>query len=120
MMGKACSAFLMDDPIEAYKHIEAGRRVIQNYGPRCGKNLLYTWDDGYRILYQCTQCGGFILGQFSEFHGMEDDDYYADYFPVKGPEDAERINTEYDGFRIEDEYPEKWLICDSGKPHWNA
>lgn len=99
-------------------HIKLGRKIVRKYGDRCGDHFLHTWDDGYRILYQCTLCGGFSLGQFSEFHGMENDDYYSDYFPVDGPEDAERINAEYDGERIEEEFPEKWLIADPGNPHW--
>ena len=115
---KACTAFLLDDPMEAFEHFRQGRKIIKEYGDRYENNILHTWDDGRRILYQCTLCGGFILGQFSEFHGVEDDDYYADYFPVDGPEDAERINAEYNGDRIEEEFPEKWLIADDGNLHW--
>ena len=118
MKNKACSAFQLDDPVEAFEHIRQGRKIIKNYGDRYGSNYLHTWDEGNRILYQCTLCGGFILGQFSEFHGVEDDDYYTDYFPVDGPEDAERINAEYDGERIEEKFPEKWMIADVGNPHW--
>ena len=117
---RICSAFLLDDPVKALKHIEAGKQVLKNYGSRCGSSFLHTWDDGCRILYQCTLCGGFILGQFSEFHGMEKDDYYSDYFPVDSPEDADLINAKYDGEHIETEFPERWLIADSGYPHWKA
>ena len=90
---------------------------------RNGKDLMGTfiadtWDDGSRVLIRCKRCGGYILLQLSEFHGMEDDSYYADYFPVSGPCEARWINEKFDGERIEEKFPCRWMIVD-GKPHWN-
>lgn len=111
-----CVAFSMDDAEEAYRHID--RERIKDYGDRCGKNYLHTWDDGQRILMRCKKCGGYFLLQLSERHGMEDDSYYHDYFPVAGPHEARIINETYDGEKIELEYPKRWMIAD-GHPHWN-
>lgn len=111
-----CIAFSMDDAEEAYKHID--RERVKDYGDRCGKNHLHTWDDGHRLLMRCKKCGGYYLLQLSEFHGMEDDSYYQDLFPVAGPYEARRVNETYDGERIEEEFPHRWMIAD-GHPHWN-
>ena len=67
---------------------------------------------------RCKKCGGYILLQVSEFHGMDDDSYYVDYFPVAGPTEARDINERYNGEKIEEEFPLRWLIAD-GYPHWN-
>ncbi len=114
---KPCIGFSMDDAEEAYKHMDDRERV-KDYGDMSGKNILHTWDDGSRVLMRCKRCGGYILLQLSEFHGMEDDSYYADYFPVSGPCEARWINEKFDGERIEKEFPCRWMIVD-GKPHWN-
>ena len=113
---KPCIAFSMDDAEKAYQHMDSVR--VKDYGGTCGKNILHTWDDGSRVLLRCKNCGGYILLQMSEFHGMEDDAYYADYFPVSGPKEAQMINEQYDGERIEKEFPRRWMIAD-GHPHWN-
>ncbi len=114
--GKPCIAFSMNDAEKAFQHMD--REQIIDYGSVYDKNILHTWDDGYRALLRCKNCGGYILLQMSEFHGMEDDSYYADYFPVSGPVEAQLINEKYDGTRIETEFPFRWLIAD-GHPHWN-
>lgn len=114
--GKPCIAFSMDDAKKAYQHME--RERVKDYGSICGKNILHTWDDGSRTLMRCKKCGGYILLQISEFHGMEDDVYYADFFPVSGPKEAQMINEQYDGERIEKEFPHRWMIADI-HPHWN-
>ncbi len=114
--GKPCIAFSMDDAEKAYEHID--RERVKDYGDTCGKNLLHTWDDGHRVLMRCKNCGGYFLLQLSEFHGMEDDSYFADYFPVSGPKEAQMINEKYNGEKIEEEFPYRWMIAD-GHPHWN-
>ena len=114
--GKPCIGFSMDDAEKACRHMDTER--IKDYGDTCGKNRLHTWDDGRRVLMRCKNCGGYILLQVSEFHGMEDDGYYVDYFPVSGPREAQLINEKYNGEKIEEEFPHRWLIAD-GHPHWS-
>lgn len=113
---KPCIGFSMDDAVKAYEHMD--RELVKDYGDTCGKNILHTWDDGHRVLVRCKKCGGYMLLQMSEFHGMEDDSYYADYFPVTGPKEAQELNDKYNGEQIEEEFPCRWLIADSN-PHWN-
>lgn len=94
--------------------------IIEEYGDRFELNWLHTWDEGGRKLLKCKRCGGFILCQFSELHSMEDDDYFLDYFPVSSPEEARNLNAKYDGYAIESDFPDRWLICDPCKPpHWS-
>ena len=114
--GKPCIGFSMEDAEEAFRHMD--RMRIKDYGSTCGKNILHVWDDGSRILMRCKNCGGYMLLQLSEFHGMEDDSYYADYFPVSGPKEARMINEKYDGEKIEEAFPRRWMIADS-HPHWH-
>lgn len=114
---KPCVGFSMDDAEKAFEHMHDKER-IRDYGDRYGKNILHTWDDGHRLLMRCKKCGGYILLQLSEFHGMEEDSYYADYFPVCGPGEARRINNEYNGDAIEEKFPNRWIIADA-HPHWN-
>ena len=45
---------------------------------------------------------GLFLHTWSDENG---DSYYTDYVPVKGSKDAERVNREYDGFQMEQEFP---------------
>lgn len=113
-----CIGFSMKDPVDAYRHMKLKR--VRDYGDVCGDHYLHTWDDGRRLLMRCRNCGGYVLVQLSEFHGfgMEDSDY-NDYFPVSGPEEAQKINEQYDGYRIEREFPKRWLSVDSPQhPHW--
>ena len=113
---KPCIGFSMNDAEKAYEHMDM--ELVKNYGDIYGKNILHTWDDGWRALMHCKKCGGYILLQVSEFHGMDDDSYYVDFFPVTGPTEAQEINEKYNGENIEDEFPHKWLIFDRN-PHWN-
>ena len=115
MEDKPCIAFEMEDAIEAFRHMD--REIVKKYGAVFEKNILHIWDDGERILYRCRKCGGYILGQFSEFHGGDDDDYYIDYFPVSGAEEAESINRLYNGETIEEKFPKRWMAAD-GVPQW--
>ena len=110
-----CIGFSMDDPKEALAHID--RVLVKDYGTQCGKNLLFTWDDGYRALLRCKNCGGYILLQKSEFHGSESDSYYTDFFPVSGAREARLLNETYDGFEIEKSFPKRWMNAD-GEPFW--
>lgn len=105
-VNKPCIAFSMKNAEEAMKHID--KEAVRRYGWECNGHLLHAWDDEERVLFRCRNCGGYILVQLSELHGMEYDEYYADYFPVSGPEEAEEPNQKYDGFEIEDK---------SGKPY---
>lgn len=114
--GKPCIGFSMDDAAEAFEHMD--KEIVKDYGDTWGKNILHTWDDGHRVLLRCKRCGGYMLLQLSEFHGMGDDDYYADYFPVSGPREAEELNEKYDGEEIEESFPGRWMIADA-RPHWN-
>ena len=118
MEGWPCIGFAMEKPDKAYSHMDT--EVVEEYGDSCGNNWLHTWSEGGRRLLRCKKCGGYILYQLSELHGMEYDDYYADYFPVSGPEEARELNEKYDGYSIETEFPRRWLICDPGRtPRWN-
>lgn len=118
MEGKPCIGFSMENAVEAYKHMET--EAVEEYGDHFNNNWLHTWDDGERVLLRCKNCGGYILCQTSEYHGMEDDDYYADYFPVSGSDEAHKLNEQFDGDAIETDFPGRWLICDPCRtPHWN-
>lgn len=118
MNGWPCIAFAMSDAEKAYQHMDI--EIVERYGDTCEGNILHVWDDGERILHRCKKCGGYILTQISEFHGIESgDSYYCDRFPVSSPEEARAINRKYNGFQIEEDFPEKWMICDPGRvPHW--
>lgn len=119
-MSKPCISFSMEDAIEAWRHLRQGMEPMIRYGDRFEGKDLHTWDAGERILGRCNICGGFVLWQGSEFHGAEDDDsYYSDFFPVTGSEEAEAINRRWDGWEIEDYFPERYLVQDNNNaPHW--
>ncbi len=99
MKQRLCIGFYMDDAFEAYKHMET--EVVEEYGDRVGHNWLHTWDEGGRKLLRCKNCGGYILYQFSELLSMEDDDYFSDYFPLSGPDEANMLNEKYDGYAMD-------------------
>ena len=103
-----CIAFDMKSAFDAWDHMKL--ETVENYGGRAYGHYLHTWDDGERILARCKNCGGYILIQSSEYHGMEDDDYYGDYFPVDSPEEADELNRKYDGWEIETEFPYRYLM----------
>lgn len=115
-MDRECIAFEMDDPIEAKRHMEL--EVIRDYGASAHGHALHCWDEGSRCLAKCQNCGGYVLIQSSEFHGMEDD-YYTDFFPVCGEEEAEELNRRYDGFTIEHCFPRKYLMMTNLRLHWS-
>lgn len=118
-MGHACIAFGMDDPREAYAHISRNAKRVAGYGDWCNGHSLHTWDDGSRSLLRCDACGGYLLLQLSEFHGLGHDCYYVDYFPLSGPEEAEGLNATLGGFEIERRFDGRWLNADRpSDPHW--
>lgn len=115
--GKPCIAFSLDDPNAAYAHMEY--KVIERYGEQCNGHDLYVFDEGYRLLGRCKNCGGFILVQRSEMHG-EEDDYYCDFFPVSGPDEARQLNEQYDGYQIEQDFPKRYLMETNGRMSWSV
>ncbi len=114
-----CRAFLMDDPAEAHSHILQKLETVREYGDSACGHLLHVWDDGCRLLCRCRECGGYILLQKSEYHGMEDDDYYTDFFPVSGPDEADELNQRFDGFEIERVFPHRYLLRTNWHVSWS-
>ena len=116
--GKPCIAFDMDNIEEARRHMEL--EIIEDYGDFLYGHDLYTWDSGCRRLYQCKNCGGYVLGQFSVYEYTSDDrSYYKDYFPVSGPVEADKLNREYNGFSIETEFKKRWMVGNNNEWHWS-
>ncbi len=121
MRRKPCIGFCFRDAYEAFCGHMNDMEVVEEYGDRFMHNWLHTWDDGGRMLLRCRKCHGFILAQYSEYHGMAYDDYYLDYFPVSGPEEAHELNEKFDGHAIEAEFPGRWLACDPCRaPRWRC
>ena len=114
-----CHGFYMEDPAEAYEHIDRESEFVKDYGEICGTNKLHTGDGGHRELLRCRRCGGYILAQFSELHNPEGDSCYMDYFPVAGPILAGMTNKLFDGEKIEKELHGRWLSVDD-HPHWRG
>ena len=115
---KPCIAFSMTDAKEAMAHTE-NREAVIRYSWQCNGHLLHTWDDGERILFRCSTCGGYILVQLSDFHGMGDDEYFVDYFLVSNEKEAEDLNPKHDGFEIEEAFPGRYLMVEGfAAPHW--
>lgn len=106
-----CAAFAMQDAQAAYEHL-SDYKVVKHYGK--GE---FVGSEGYRHLGRCPKCGGFLLVQRSELHG-DVDDYYADFFSVNGPADADAINDKFDGESIEEKFPMKYLIETNGRIAW--
>lgn len=119
MTGKPCDGLLMEDPVEAYKHIRIN--VVRDYGDYAYGHPLYVWDDGRRILGKCIHCGGYVLIQKSEFHSFTDapDGYYTDFFPVSSLAEADELNRKYDGFAIEREFQGRYLMETNGHVSWS-
>ena len=100
-----CLAFEMDDLRAAWKHMKL--EVVEDYGDHAYGHYLHCFDDGKRELRRCKTCGGYVLVQKSEFHSFSDgnDDYYTDYYPVEDVQEADEINRNYNGDKIEDAFP---------------
>ncbi len=112
-----CAAFVMQDVLSAWNHMDL--EIVREYGSRAYGHYLFTWDDGERKLARCRTCGGYVLIQNSEYHGMEDDDYYGNYFPVGSPEEADELNRKYDGWEIETKFAGRYLMLDNLRLHWS-
>ena len=110
-----CKGFDLPTADEAFEHFSGHLSKIKDYGDWCNGHWLHTCDDGKRILCRCSACGGLVLVQSSDYHGMGDDVYYADYFPVDTPEEAERLNEIYDGGEIELKWKGKVVFYTNGK-----
>jgi hypothetical protein len=114
---------LYADANEAWNNFDY--EIIENYGDEFHnldgtvKHHLHMWDDGGRRLVRCRKCGALFLQQHSEFHGMDDDAYYTDYFPVCGRDEALTYNEKYNGFNLEDCYRGTFLSCTNLNWHWN-
>ena len=114
---KPCIAFDMENLSDAMDHVECD--IIEKYGDECNGKYLHTWDDGERFLCRCRNCGGYILVQRSEFHSaVGDDSYYVDFFPVSGSDEAKELNKLYNGFEIEQNFPQKYIISTNGHFSW--
>ena len=96
-----CIGFDLPTVKETYAHFRDHLSLLRDYGDYCNGHCLHAWDDGWRRLYRCSVCGGLVLVQCSEFHGLDNDDYYMDYFPVDSEEEVERLNEQYSGFELE-------------------
>lgn len=116
--GYACEAFKMESAEQAWMHME-NFDVVEHYGAECNGKCLHVFDEGRRYLAKCRRCGGFILVQKSELHGPEDDDYYADYFPVTGPDQAHALNKRFDGYEIECSFGSRFLMTTNMRIHWS-
>lgn len=64
----------------------------------------HVWDDGGRRLVRCSECGGLLLMQRSEFHSFTDspDGYYQDWIPAASEEEADLLNILLDAGELED------------------
>ena len=101
-MDRPCIAFRMQNRAQQLAHIAP--QMVEDYGDRWNGKFLYAWDDGYRFLARCRNCGGLILVQRSDLHSFcadYDDEYYVDYFPVSSREEALELNDKYNGDEIE-------------------
>lgn len=107
-----CCTFLQADAQMAGENMEV--EVVRNYGDDD-----YLFDDGYRRLHRCKKCGCYIFTQHSEFHGMDRDDYYTDYYPVATIEEGDWINEHYGVGKLEQEFPGRYLKKTNGKYCWS-
>lgn len=110
-----CVGFDLPTATEAFEHFNGMLEELWDYGDMCNGHYLHTWDDGYRKLYLCHECGGLILKQRSEYHGQQDDDLYIRYFPVDSVQEAEQLNELYGGFELEMKWKGKKVFVTNGK-----
>lgn len=113
--GFPCVGFDMQDEVQAFRHMDY--EVIEHYGDECNGKYLFVFDEGRRYLAKCKACGGLILVQNSELHGIEDA-YYTDYFPVSSSEEARSWNA-HDGFEIERAFEKRYLMYTDGHLSWS-
>lgn len=82
--------------------------LAEDYGKVQYGNRLYDLDSGGRMLLKCKLCGAYVLKQVTEFHGSFDDDAeYVTYWPVEGPEEADKLNREYAGDLARTDFADK-------------
>ena len=105
-----CHIFSMEDPKEAYE--ATGHADIVQRWPD-----LYDFDDGCRNLCCCKTCGRYFLAQYSEYHGFDDDSFYADYYPVSGPDMAQELAA-FSPLGLESTFSGKWLSKTNSKIYW--
>ena len=117
--GKPCDGFNFVSASDAFRHMKY--EIIEDYGKFQYNHRLYVWDDGNRVLAKCKNCGGYILIQSSEYHSFTDapDGYYTDFFPVSSPEEADELNRKFDGFQIEREFKQRYLMETDGVLRWS-
>lgn len=108
---------LLQEPVseKAYESIlEAIRnghlRLVKSYGSQFdlgnGNYVpLYTYSDGYRVLYECRECGAYILKHVDEYHdcsmpaGDEDTELYVACGGLDDAEDLNRNNRGIEGIK---------------------
>ncbi len=117
---KPCIAFDMEDAREAYHHMSF--ITVEDYGGRIYGHDVHVLKSGSRSLLCCENCGGYALGQYSEYWNpvSKERKDYVDYFPVSGPEEADELNRKYDGSAIEKEFPKRYLKRINGKLSWSV
>ena len=117
-----CHIFNMPDPAKAYEDFRG--ELVKDYGDcvsrRDGRVLHwnYMWDDGYRSLVRCRECGGLVLMQSSEYHSFSDapDGYYRDWIPVATEEEADLLNVLLDAGEFE-RHPHRRFSRTNGDCH---
>ena len=81
-------------------------------------HMNYMWDDGSRRLLRCSQCGGLVIRQRSEFHGgLDDDADYLDWIPVASEEEADLLNILWGPLELEG-YPFRLLRANDYRYFW--
>lgn len=114
---KFCCIFDEEDPEVASKNKHL--KLITDYGKYNKKNeCLFCGDKGGRKLYQCQNCGKYVIYQENEFIYTREK-LYEDYFPVEDGINPEIINFLYSGSEIEKLYPFKWLASTSNSWKWD-
>ena len=108
-----CCTFYQQDAQLAAKSMDLS--WVKGYGDEG-----YVFDEGGRTLYRCKKCGCLLLNQRSEYHGLEDDDHYCDYYPVASVEDADRIHRQYGAMVISSCTKDRYLLGTNGKYSWRG
>ena len=118
-----CHIYGIEDAKEAYKQLDF--ECVKSYGEETkleDGTLLhdnYEWDDGYRSLLRCKQCGGLFIIQTSEFHSFDSDNdgYYKDWIPVYSEQEADLLNTLLGPRELAD-HPFRHLRGNNHEYHW--
>lgn len=119
--GKKCHSFSFETPEEGFQNLKTD--CIQEYGESLIKedgssgHNYYVFDAGGRSLHKCKECGALFLIQNSVFHG-EEDSFYVDWYQVGSREEADYLNTHYNGFALEKNYCGPYYKITNGKVTW--